>query len=98
MSDDYTRKRETLSPLEFVAKSGLSLATVRRYLRDGRIPSSQPGGLRCRVLIPVSALEPYAKALGPAFQASGPDQPKAVRRAVSKRSASGPKPRWRTES
>ena len=98
MSDVNTRERETLSPLEFVAKSGLSLATVRRYLRDGRIPSFQPGGLRCRVLIPVSALEPYAQAAGSVSRTARPNQPKVVPRAVSKRSRSGPKPRWRTDT
>lgn len=56
MLDDPPDVREALSPKEFVAKSGLSLATVRRYLRDGRLPSIQPGGRRCRVLIPASAL------------------------------------------
>lgn len=98
MSDDSARERETLSPLEFVAKSGLSLATVRRYLKDGRIPSFQPGGLRCRVLIPVSALEPYAQLAGPVSRASRPNQPKVVPRAASKRTRSGPKPRWRTDT
>jgi hypothetical protein len=35
------------------------MATVRRYLKDGRVPSVQPGGARCRVLIPVAAVEHF---------------------------------------
>ena len=46
-----------LSPAEFAQLTGLSMATVRRYLRDGRVPKIQPGGARCRVLIPRAALE-----------------------------------------
>ena len=41
-----------LTPEEFAHLSGLSLSTVRRYLADGRLPKVQPGGPRCRVLIP----------------------------------------------
>ncbi len=44
--------REAVSPQEFVVLSGLSIATVRRYIAGGRLPCIQPGGRRCRVLIP----------------------------------------------
>ncbi|MCH8044525.1 MAG: helix-turn-helix domain-containing protein [Planctomycetes bacterium] len=46
-----------LSPVEFAHLSGLSLSTVRRYLASGRLPKVQPGGRRCRVLIPRNAIE-----------------------------------------
>ena len=45
------------SPHEYAAHTGLSIATVRRYLKLGRLPKHQPGGPRCRVLIPMSAVE-----------------------------------------
>jgi len=48
-----------VSPAEFVRLSGLSSATVRRYLEDGRLPKVQPGGPRCRVLIPRNALDAF---------------------------------------
>jgi excisionase family DNA binding protein len=48
--------RRYLSPEEFNQLTGLSLATVRRYLKNGKLPFLQPGGRRGRILIPVDAL------------------------------------------
>jgi hypothetical protein len=45
-----------VSPQEFSDPSGLSIASVRRYMRDGKLPFVQPGGPRGRVLIPTDAL------------------------------------------
>ena len=45
-----------LSPWEFSQQSGLSIASVRRYLRDGKLPFAQPGGPRGRILMPADAL------------------------------------------
>jgi len=52
-------ERETAyqSPLEFARLNGLSIATVRRYLKSGRLPKAQPGGRGCRVLIPSDAID-----------------------------------------
>jgi hypothetical protein len=50
-------EKKYLSPVEFVARSGLSIATVRRYLDSGVLPKVQFGGRGCRICIPVSALE-----------------------------------------
>jgi hypothetical protein len=47
-----------ISPAEFAARSGLSVVTVRRRVRDRSLPAVQPGGPRTRVLIPVDALVP----------------------------------------
>jgi hypothetical protein len=47
---------KNLSPQEFSEQSGLSIASVRRYLRDGKLPFAQPGGPRGRILIPPDAL------------------------------------------
>ena len=51
------RVRGLLSPKEFSQLSGLSLATVHRYLKAGKLPFLQPGGPRSRVLIPSDALQ-----------------------------------------
>ena len=54
-----------LSPAEFAREAQLSMATVRRRLKDGGIPSIQPGGPGCRVLIPREALRfDFWQALG----------------------------------
>jgi hypothetical protein len=55
-TDDAQSKRY-LSPLEFSGLSGLSPVTVRRYLRNGKLPYRQPAGRRGRILIPADALE-----------------------------------------
>lgn len=47
---------ELLTPAEFAAAAGLSLATVRRRIREGSLPVFQPGGKRTAVRIPRSAL------------------------------------------
>jgi excisionase family DNA binding protein len=41
-----------LSPEQFALATGLSLSTVHRYLKAGRLAFLQPGGRRHRVLIP----------------------------------------------
>jgi len=85
-----------LSPAEFAAAHGLSLTTVRRYLKLGMLPMVQPGGPRHRVLVRVDALKT-------SFAANVPGQPRAERGAaeptinptpnqISK--PKGPKPRW----
>jgi hypothetical protein len=53
--DNSTRR--FLAPLEFARLSGLSLATVHRYLRSGKLPFFQPNGRRGRILIPIDALK-----------------------------------------
>lgn len=89
-------QRDFLSPHEFVARSGLSSATVRRYLRDGRLPSIQPGGPRCRVLIPVTALQSFLTVK----QVAGPNKtdrsPTVTKPAYSSnKPLPGPKAKWR---
>jgi excisionase family DNA binding protein len=88
--------RRYVSPEEFSQFTGLSLATVRRYLKDGKLTFLQPGGRRGRILIPVDALvgpppdvsgatpvsEPAAGSLPP-----GGSQTKTAR-------IPGPSPRW----
>jgi hypothetical protein len=48
--------RKGLSPKEFAAATGFSMATVRRRLAKNQLPKFQPGGKRSRILIPLDAL------------------------------------------
>jgi excisionase family DNA binding protein len=96
-SSNDAAEREYLSPREFVARSGLSLATVRRYLADGRLPSVQPGGRRCRMLIPVAALERFAAANKLITKTETPNTLAASKRSItSNKSLPGPRAKWRS--
>jgi excisionase family DNA binding protein len=90
-------ERDYISPHEFVAKSGLSLATVRRYVRDGRLPSKQPGGRRCRVLIPRSALEQFT-ALKPVSGPTKPNPSAPTAAMHSNKPLPGPRAKWRSQN
>lgn len=78
------------SPKEFSRLSGLSIVTVRRYLRSGLLPFVQLGGRRHRILIPCDALG--------RFRHPPTDQPQPkteLKGEVSKSTPlSGPMPRW----
>jgi hypothetical protein len=91
-----TPQRKHLSPAEFVAESGLSLATVHRYLKSGRLPKVQIGGFRCRVLIPREALKLVADALGidDAGEVANVSSPSKTGPKSSNRRR---KPRWLTQ-
>jgi len=54
------QESEFVSPAQFSSLTGLSLSTVWRRLAAGDIPKVQPGGRRCRVLIPRPALASLA--------------------------------------
>jgi hypothetical protein len=85
-----------LSPAEFSRRSGLSLATVHRYLKGGKIPFRQPGGPCTRILIPVDALESASAGAidaGPDLIASqGMDS--SLVPAERPAPLPGPKPKW----
>ena len=53
-----------ISPREYAKQTGLSEATVWRYINTGKLQKHQPGGKNCRVLIPKCALE----AVGPSTE------------------------------
>jgi hypothetical protein len=55
--DSFESQGAWLSPKAYAQASGISLATVRRYLKLGLLPKLQPGGKRGRVCIPRSSLE-----------------------------------------
>lgn len=54
-------EKVALSPREFAAATGLSLASVYHAIRDGEIPSARIGR---RILIAVSTLERLLEAEG----------------------------------
>jgi hypothetical protein len=91
------QSRRYLSPQEFSRLSGLSLATVHRYLKAGKLPYRQPGGHRTRILIPVDALEPRAgdtpAQVAAQPSAAPPPSPETPVVSTSTR-LPGPKPQW----
>jgi excisionase family DNA binding protein len=56
---------------QFCAVTGFSKATVNRLLAAGDLPKLQPGGPRCRLLIPASALA-VEKQAAPSASAAHP--------------------------
>jgi len=87
-----------LSVEQFAAISGISKVTVRRLISDGRLPSWQPGGKRCRILIPRSAIEQLHPATGPepvtAPQSVATTASQAPLKVARSSTLSGPAPRW----
>ena len=86
-----------LSPQEFVAFSGLSIATVRRYLDAGILPKVQPSGKRGRVLIPTSALTAFtntARMAVPAAETAATPHPATDDETPAAPRRYGPQPRW----
>lgn len=88
-ADSNLSDPEFLSPKEFALSNGLSINTVRRYTRSGRLPYIQPGGFRCRILIPRNALNSSGKIPSE----NSPPAPPCARKAQTK--ASGPEPAWK---
>jgi hypothetical protein len=86
-----------LSPQQFSGLSGLSLATVHRYLRNGRLPYQQPAGRRGRLLIPADALELLSAATppgGPPRPPLSPSTTATTQAPVTPARPPGPRPRW----
>lgn len=94
MSSSPLPRQEYVTPAQFVELSTLSIATVYRYLRAGRLPRYQPAGRGGRVLIPKIALQTYvlpstvSEAPASAIVALPSSSVSNVARAP------GPSPRW----
>jgi hypothetical protein len=85
---------------EFACLSTLSEVTVRRYLRDGRLPKFQPGGDRCRIGIPVSALQTLepAQSVRPVGLDSAPStDAQSLNQLSINKKLPGRRPRWRRD-
>ena len=99
--DDRSERREVVTPQEYSQLTGISMSTVRRYLADGRLPKLQPGGPRCRVLIPRWALfaipvdEPHAPEGGIAQRPCPKEAEEPAD--IATRTLPGPRPRWRQQ-
>jgi len=94
---DPPRARRFLSPLEFSEFSGLSLATIHRYLKKGRLPFHQPGGPRSRILIPIDALLALAIVIPALISDEGiatPVSEPTEHQSSDSDRLSGPPPRW----
>jgi hypothetical protein len=73
---------------QFSTTSGLSVATIRRLARDGRIPYLQPAGKGGKLLFPPDALELADQG---ATHASAQPRPTTSRQSSHLR---GPVPSW----
>lgn len=82
-------KRKYLSPDEYSLASGLSIATVHRYLKAGKVPFVQPAGPRGRILIPVEAIAPVATDLPVS------NSPEVVVETPKPKPLAGSRPKWR---
>ncbi len=93
---DATRPKRFLSPREFSELSGLSLATIHRYLKNGKLPYRQPAGPRGRVLIPTEALAITPIPNAPMQQAAATAPPLLPHAQTTAQlpPLSGPRPRW----
>ena len=88
-ADSNLSESEFLSPREFALSKGLALSTVRRYLKSGSLPCIQPGGFRCRILIPRNALNSSGKIPSE----NSPPAPPRAKKPQTK--TSGPEPAWK---
>jgi len=85
-------EREYLKLDEFQKLCGLSLVTLRRYVKSGKLESVQAAGRGHRILIPRDALDKLRAA------PKSPPDPAEAERPSRNETLSGPKPRWRVGS
>ncbi|MCA9179346.1 MAG: helix-turn-helix domain-containing protein [Planctomycetales bacterium] len=83
-----------LSPQDFARVSGLSVSTVHRYLAGGHLPKFQPGGKRCRILIPLTALEQFQNATSIQREQQPAPSDDAAPQPDNRSLSKGPKPKW----
>lgn len=88
--------RDGLTVEEYKELTSISESTIRRRIKDGTLPSWQPGGPGTRVLLPVSSL-PSHQSLVTQSEPPGKQSPKPQATANISR-LPGPKPRWKRTS
>jgi len=91
--------RRYLSPQEFSQLSGLSLASVYRYLKSGQLPCWQPRGPRGRILIPADALvkahaRPHDAPTSLTNTLAAPSTATTAPQRQTAPQLSGPRPKW----
>jgi hypothetical protein len=100
VKDLDVQSRQSFSPKEFAQLKGLSLSTVHRYLKAGKLPYSQPGGRGHRILIPVGALQLVIETIQ-ANMTSKTDLSQVILQKPQNANApglSGPSPKWTREA
>lgn len=80
-----------LTPAEFAKFSGLSISTVRRRLKAGRLPGIQSGGPKTLWKIDREIYERQAVKLG---EPQSTDDPVPPQNARETESLPGPRPKW----
>ena len=88
-------ERRFVAPQEFARLSGLSLSTVYRYLKSGKLPFRQPNGRRGRILIAIDAIE-LARGEDKEQQIASNATPEPPVQEAPK--LSGPRPKWARSS
>ncbi|MCA9250253.1 MAG: excisionase family DNA-binding protein [Phycisphaerales bacterium] len=82
--------RTFMSISECCDATGLSVSTVRRLIKRGHLEMFQPGGHRCRILIPVSAIQSLQDQA-----VSKNDGPEILPHQSPSPRLPGPQPQWR---
>lgn len=70
---------------ELSRRTGLSISTLRRRVKDGTIPFLQPGSRRSRIVFPIDIVERLLACV----PAPAPSAPRP------KQNARGPRPKWK---
>jgi excisionase family DNA binding protein len=82
-------KRQWITVTELSTRVGVSVSTLRRWVRGGRLPAIQPGGPRGKLLFPADVVERIAQAL------RLPDVADVTQPHLDKVAPlSGPRPNW----
>lgn len=90
---DQVAGRTFLTVREFASQSGIGVATVWRYLHDGKLPKYQPGGRGCRVVIPIQALHTLPVYEGTNSMPQTDSAPSPGQKHQQKK-IPGPRPKW----
>jgi excisionase family DNA binding protein len=77
-----------LSYAELSAQTGFSLSTLRRRVREGKLPFIQPGGPRSRIAFPADTVARLLNSISESTTSSREPRPAAPPR------PRGPRPKW----
>jgi excisionase family DNA binding protein len=85
-SDTAIPPPECLSYEQLSARTQLSISTLRRRVKEGKIPFLQPGGPGTRIVFPADLVNRLLQTATPKITPESPPPVVATRR--------GPKPKW----
>jgi excisionase family DNA binding protein len=89
--------RVYLGYAEIAAQTGISLSTLRRRVKEGRLPFIQPGGRRTRIVFPADVIERLLQNAGNAAETT-PVSSTEPARSAAKPTHHGPRPKWLQDS